>query len=117
MKRKTKLPPPPKQLRTDTAAWWNAIVGEYDLPPEDLAVLETACVFWDQFSRACETIAASETGEYIKDRFDQLKEHPAVAVQQNSTRLFLAALRQLGLGLAPVDNRLPDPTPPRLHED
>jgi phage terminase small subunit len=60
-----------------------------------------ACTQWDRAATAKDVLAKSEFGLLAKDRFDQLKPHPAVEVEQNATRLFLAALRQLGLDLEP----------------
>lgn len=115
---KQKIPPPPEKLAPNTAQWWTAILTDYALEPCDLRVLEAACRNWDRAAEAREQIAKCKTGALIEDRFKQLKPHPAVEIEQNATRLFLAALRQLGLGLEPSGGgRLPDPTPPSLRED
>jgi len=119
MPKKSDLPPAPPHLTAATADWWRAIVAEYDLEAADLRVLEVACTQWDRAAAAKEAIAKSELGPLVKDRFGQLKEHPACAVEQNATRLFLAALRQLGLDLEPSPDamRLPNPVAPNLRED
>ena len=119
MPKKSDLPPAPRHLRPETADWWRGIVAEYALEPADLRVLESACVHWDRAAAARESIAGSETGLLVQDRFGQWKEHPACAIEQNATRLFLAALRQLGLGLEPSSEpmRLPNPISPLLRED
>jgi phage terminase small subunit len=110
MSKKSDLPPAPTHLTAPTADWWREIVSEYQLEQSDLLVLETAATQWDRAVTAREAITASEFGPFVKDRFGQLKPHPAVDVEQNATRLFLAAIRQLGLGLeSPDANRLPDP--------
>lgn len=113
MTKKTNLPPAPSHLSPEAADLWRAIVSDYALEPADLAILETACVQRDRATAARQTIAESKTGPYILDRFGQLKEHPGVAIEQNATRLFLASLRQLGLGLDGEESRLPDPVAPR----
>jgi P27 family predicted phage terminase small subunit len=119
MPKNSDIPTAPRHLRPESADWWRAILSEYDLEPADLRVLETACVQWDRAENAREAIAACETGALVRDRFDQLKEHPAVAIEQNATRLFLAALRQLGLGMEPSSEpmRLPNPVGRRYRED
>ena len=119
MSKKTDLPAAPRHLSADTADWWRSIVADYDLEPADLRVLEAACVNWDRSAAARESIAKSEFGILAKDRFGQWREHPSVAIEQNATRLFLAALRQLGLGMEPSSEpyRLPNPTGPRSRED
>ena len=119
MTKKSDLPPAPRHLRPATADWWRAIVSDYDLEPCDLRVLEAACVHWDRAEAARESIASCKTGVLVEDRFNQWKENPAVAIEQNATRLFLAALRQLGLGMEPSSEpyRLPNPTGRQLRED
>jgi P27 family predicted phage terminase small subunit len=113
MPKKSDLPPAPTHLTAATADWWRAIVADYDLEAADLRVLEAACVQWDRAAAAKDAIAKSEFGPLTKDRFGQLKPHPAIEVEQAATRLFLAAVRQLGLGLeGPDDMRLPDAIAP-----
>lgn len=120
MQKKTRLPEAPGHLRPETQVWWDAVVAEYDLEPSDLRILEAAGAAWDRAAAACEVIAKNEHGILHQDRFKQWKEHPAVATERDSTRVFLAALRQLGIGLeGPSDDatRLPDPTAARCRED
>jgi P27 family predicted phage terminase small subunit len=111
-KKPSRIPPAPTHLMAKTKRWWVKVVEEYDLSASDLSVLEVAAVQWDRLTTARETLAKSELGALAKDRFGQLREHPAVAIEQNSTRLFLAAVRQLGLDLEPSSEpgRLPNPT-------
>lgn len=118
MPKKSDLPAAPRHLRPETVEWWLAIVGEFDLGASDLSVLEVAATQWDRLSVAREAIAALKDGPFIKDRFGQLKEHPAVCIEQNSARLFLAAIRQLGLDLEPScePGRLPNPTGRQLRD-
>jgi len=117
MKKKSDLPPPPRHLKPETAKWWTAIVSDYCLEPCDLRVLETACLHWDRADEARGQIRECKTGALIEDRFGQLKPHPSVEIEQNATRLFLAALRQVGLGLEPANGaRLPDPVGKNLRD-
>jgi phage terminase small subunit len=118
VKKKTDIPAAPSHLTAATRKWWDIILGDYALEPSDLRVLETACVQFDRAEAARKTIAGNKTGALTEDRFGQLKPHPAVEVEQNATRLFLAALRQLGLGLEPSGGgRLPCPTGLTKRED
>jgi P27 family predicted phage terminase small subunit len=119
MTKKSDLPSAPSHLRAATANWWRAVVAEYDLSPSDLHVLEAAATHWDRTIEAREILAASDDGLLTKDRFGQLKEHPAIAIEQNSTRLFLAALRQLGLDMEPSSEpyRLPNPVGRVMRDD
>ena len=113
MKKKTEPPLAPVHLRPDTRKWWGEIVGEYMLEPSDLRVLESACTCWDRAASARETLDKLKDGPFIVDRFGQPREHPAAGTERDSTRLFLSALRQLGLGLEPPNAmRLPDHRPP-----
>ncbi len=113
MSKKQKTPPAPENLSDATRKWWDAVNADYDLEPADLRVLEVACVQWDRAAAAKEAIAKSELGPFVLDRFSQMKEHPGCAIEQAATRLFLAAVRQLGLGLeGPESNRLSDPIAP-----
>ena len=119
MRKKPRQPPAPKHLRPTTADWWTAIVGEYDLGVSDLSVLEVAATQWDRLTGAREVIAKSKDGAFQNDRFGVLKEHPAIAIEQNATRLFLAAVRQLGLDLEPSSEpgRLPNFTGRQRREE
>lgn len=112
MAKKSDLPQPPSHLETGGADLWRTIVLDYDLEASDLRVLEQACAHFDRAASARRQLEKSPDGLLVKDRFGQWKEHPAVAIEQNATRLFLAALRQLGLGLPPSPEamRLPQPS-------
>src|SRR5262249_4232761 len=109
MGKKSDLPAAPSHLKGPGRKLWTTINTDYELEGADLSVLDVACVHFDRAAAARETIDAE--GAIVKDRFGQQKPHPACEIEQASSRLYLAALRQLGLGLpaSPDSMRLAQP--------
>lgn len=96
----------PKNLSKESAKFWNDILKIYEMQPHHEKILEAACGEWDTVieSRA----AIKREGAFFKDRFGQVKAHPAIQVEQKSKNLFRLLVRELGFDLqAPEDSRLP----------
>src|SRR5580658_4243565 len=70
------------------------VTDQYDLEPEALLMLQTACDAWDRAQQAREQLA--KEGLILGTR-----RHPAIDIEAQFTGLFLRALRQLGLDVVP----------------
>ena len=82
---------------------WRDVTAEYELDAADLAILHEACV---QLTRAHDAAAqVKKHGVVVSDRWQQLRENPAVAIERQATNQFRLLLRELGLD---VDDGLPD---------
>jgi phage terminase small subunit len=81
---------------------------EFELEDHHVRLLILAGEAWDRCCQARERIEAE--GLTIKDRFDQMKPHPAVAIERDSRIAFARMLREVGLD---VENTEP-PRAPRI---
>jgi P27 family predicted phage terminase small subunit len=91
----------PAGLSAEARRWWRQLVEEYEI--EDSGgrlILLTMFEAFDRMRAAQKII--SEEGETVKDRFEQLKAHPMVAVERDSRAAFYAGLRALNLDLEPL---------------
>jgi phage terminase small subunit len=98
---------PPAHLAKPTAAWWKAVVADYELEPHHVRLLTLAAEAFDRGEQARRAIARD--GAYFNNRFGDRKPHPALGVERDSRLAFARLLRELDLDGAP----LPDPRPPR----
>lgn len=98
---------PPKHLSPESRKFWKEIVDAYDLQPEVLKVLQTACEAWDRMSEARKHIEAEglliDAGRYGR------RKNPCVDIEQNSRAAFLRAISMINL---PEDDK---PKPPRVN--
>ena len=86
---------PPRHLRPETCAWWKRVVTEWSLDEHHVRLLGLACDAWDRAAQAREIIA--KEGPFCRDRFRQLKPHPAVKVERDAQTDFARLLRELDL--------------------
>ncbi|MGX1164498.1 P27 family predicted phage terminase small subunit [Bradyrhizobium sp. USDA 372] len=97
---------PPTHLRTDTAAWFNAVVQEFELDQHHFRLLVKACEAWDRSEEAREAIA--KYGMTFEDRFGAPHARPEVGIERDSRLAFARLVRELGLDVAPpVESRPP----------
>ena len=86
----------PRHLKAEARSMWERLLADYQL--EDAAaqaLLRAAC---EAFQRAQEARRILDRdGAIVKDRFGQLKAHPAAAVERDSRTAMIAALRALRL--------------------
>lgn len=68
---------------------------DWHLEPHHMRLLTLAAEAWDRCTEARERIA--EEGLTIKDRFGQLRAHPAVAIERDSRLAFARLIRELQL--------------------
>lgn len=86
---------PPGYLSAHSKGTWRRIASEYELTPDAAGMLEAALVNYDRAQQAREMIAAEGIVQAGK-------RHPAVDVEKQAWGLYLRALRQLGLDIAPA---------------
>lgn len=94
-------------MKLETRKWIYRIQRNWDLEERHIRLLILAGEAWDRGQEARERIAAE--GMTVKDRFEQLKPHPAVAIERDSRISFARLLREVGLDLAEAE----PPRPPR----
>jgi phage terminase small subunit len=97
----------PSHLRDSTRIWWETVSSYFDLEPHHVMLLTAAAEAWDRLQEAREAIA--HDGAFVKDRFDQLKPHPALAVERDSRIGFARLLRELNLDSEPSAEPRPPP--------
>jgi len=101
------LDEPPSGLSDAAKAFWRETVGEFELERHHVATLNEALYAWDRSAMA--RIIVDREGVTVRDRFGQVRVHPAVAVERDSRGQFLRAMRELDVDGAGD----PDVRPPR----
>jgi hypothetical protein len=96
--------PAPAHLSERCKTLWRGMVRHYELDAAGLELLMLALEALDRCEQARETLATD--GVYLKDRFGQLRAHPAVAVERDSRIAAARLFRELDLEGDP----LPAPT-------
>lgn len=97
---------PPAHLRADTAAWFDAVIQEFELDHHHVRLLVKACEAWDRSEEAREAVVA--LGMTFEDRFGAPHARPEVAIERDSRLAFARLVRELGLDVAPpVETRPP----------
>jgi phage terminase small subunit len=100
---------PPAGLRTATKRWWTEVVSSWELDVHHLKLLEAACRELDRAEEArLEIRKAGST--VIKDRWNQLKEHPSRKIEREARITFARLVRELGLDVEESST----PRPPTL---
>lgn len=93
-------PEAPDHLSERSAAFWRGVVADYELDGHDLELLRRACETMDRADTAREAIDTD--GLMVADRWNQLKAHPAAAVERQATNLLRLLLRELDLDGEPT---------------
>lgn len=107
-RRRTKLDKEAKgstELRPATAAWVRKIIDGWALEDHQMKVLRAAAEAWDRREQARELLARD--GLTYKNRFGDIKPHPAVAIERDSRLSFIRAVRELNLDMEPPESRPP----------
>lgn len=91
-----RTPQPPKSLSSAARAFWRRIVADWEIDDEaGLALVEVAA---QAHARALDARGQIDRdGSVIRDRFGQLKAHPAVAIERDAAALVVRTVRALGL--------------------
>jgi len=100
----------PKYLRPETQAWIRDVSKRNNFESHDFKLLEMSGETWDTWQKAREELEANG-GLTFKDRFGQIRPHPALGVLRDSKIVFARLLRELGLDYEEPE----DPRPPRLY--
>lgn len=110
MRHDSDQPEPPVHLRPETAAWWRAVLEDFDLEEHHLRLLRLACEAWDSGQQAREALA--QHGTTYVDRFGQPRARPEVAIERDSRIAVARLFRELALDVdAPGVN---DARPPAI---
>jgi phage terminase small subunit len=99
----------PTGLKAPGKKFFRKVLSEYELTDHhDLERLTQACKCLDEIDEGEQIISAE--GRFIKDRFEQRREHPAAKSIRDARTLFFRAVRELAL-----DVEVPESRPPRRY--
>ena len=93
---------PPKVLSTEAKAIWKKIAEAWQLDDAGFIILQQGLEAFDRMRQAQGIIAAE--GMVIKDRFDQLKQHPAFLCERDSRNAMMKAFKQLNVSDLPKNH-------------
>ena len=81
-----KYPPPPPHLSVEMQAFWIEKLKAYELDPEHLLILQSAC---EQYDRAqdCRT-QIKKDGLMLGSKGSKRTRHPLLSVESKATELF-----------------------------
>jgi hypothetical protein len=96
----------PKSLQTDGRRLWKAVTSAYELPPDELIVLESASACVDLVARLAKAMEGQPL--VVKGSMGQEREHPLLSEQLQQRALLNRLLGQL---------RLPDLEPSAAEQD
>ena len=98
---------PPAHLAPETADWWCAVLGDYELEAHHLRLLRLACESWDRCQQAREIL--DRDGLTTGTESGGLKAHPAVGIERDARLAFARLLRELDLDAEPPQERARPP--------
>lgn len=91
----------PSHLSAEAKAIFKKLSAEYKILDEGgLKILRAACEAFDRAQEARTRIDLE--GMVYRDRYDQPKPHPLLAIERDSRAAFLAGLKALNLDLEPI---------------
>jgi P27 family predicted phage terminase small subunit len=93
--RRSKGPRPPAHLSKPQRDLWRSVVERYELELHHLRLLKLLCEALDRAEEA--RLSLVRDGAYVRDRFDQLKPHPALTVERDSRASAAKLARELSL--------------------
>ncbi|MGA3318758.1 MAG: hypothetical protein ABSC64_20255 [Candidatus Korobacteraceae bacterium] len=105
--RKRRTPRPPPHLSPASRKWWTSVAANWDLEAHHCLLLTSACEALDRVAAAREQVAAD--GLFTRDRYGQVRPHPALRVEAENRVLFARLLREMAL-----DDSAPESRPPIL---
>ena len=95
----------PTDLSGEAKKLYQEVHRDFDLLPTQDKLLIGLCRLWDRIIKYREIIA--DEGEMYVDRYQQPREHPALAAERQSMSLFLRLCRELALDVDTSDSRPP----------
>ena len=90
---------PPKHLKAATKKWFVKVIGEWQLEPHHILPLVGGREALDRAEEA--RLAIELDGAYQKNRFGEVRKHPALGVERDAMTTFSRLLRELDLDIAP----------------
>ena len=91
----------PATLSAEARRWWARLLDEYGIDdPAGLLLLQTSLEAFDRMREAQGHL--KKDGSIIKDRFDQLRAHPAITTERDSRAQMLMAMKSLNLDIEPL---------------
>ena len=97
------VPRPPPSLEKSGRRLWRSVVSTWLLDDRQLEILRLAAEASDRVEQAREVLAAE--GLTIRDRYDQVKPHPAAGIELQNRGLVARLLRELKLEPSGDDSR------------
>lgn len=94
------IPRPPKHLSREAKRWWKKINESWQLDDAALLILTSGLEAFDRMKQAQGLI--QETGLIVKDKFNQHKENPAIAIERKSRDSMVRCLKTLNLDIEPL---------------
>lgn len=88
-------PKPPDHLSRRAKAFWRSVVREYELELAHVEVLRRLCEAMDRADQAVELL--TKEGLTVIDRYDQVKPHPAAAIEIQNRTAVARLIRELGI--------------------
>lgn len=90
---------PPSHLSESARSWWQSAVKEYVLEPHHLRLLQLAGEAWDRAQTARAVI--DKDGITFKDDRNNIRAHPAIAIERDARTGFARLVRELDLDVPP----------------
>ena len=103
-----KIPKPAKHLSREARGIWRSVLTAYDLETEGRLILEGALESFDRMRQALAAI--EEHGILMGGGATMARLNPAVRAENDSKKVMLSYLKQLGLDLEPI-GRIGRPLP------
>lgn len=85
----------PQHLRPETRKWWQRMMATFELEAHHVELLRLAGEALDRCAEAREAI--ERDGAYLRDRFSQIKPHPAMTVERASSLAAAKLISELQL--------------------
>ena len=105
-----KLKKAPSGLGVKGKSFWHRVTSDFEFSEaHDLERLRLACQTLDDLEEAERSIRAE--GRYLKNRFGELRENPALKTVRDSRVVFCRIIRELGLDIEGA----PESRPPRQY--
>jgi hypothetical protein len=103
LRRPPAAPPAPAGYTAEAAELWVDVAADYVLDAASLKLLDGACHGLMRAREAQGLLKAQ--GLTTHDRFNQVRPHPAAAIERDSVATMLRCLKALALDLEPVHSK------------
>jgi P27 family predicted phage terminase small subunit len=97
--------PAPRHLSARAKTFWKTVMDGHVLEPFQLELLRRVCEQLDRADQA--RVVLKREGLTTIDRFNQPREHPAVAIERQAHFAIARLLRELNLDISAPDSRPP----------